>query len=108
MRKILRCGKAGAAALTAVALGLAAGFALGMNSGAGAAAAAPRVAAGGIAAGYTAVSTSYTPTSAAEIDDVIASATITPGASNPCPACGPGTTRRAPLSTPSVSWPTTI
>jgi kynurenine formamidase len=55
MRKILRRGKVGAAALTAVALGLAAGFVLGMNSGAGAAAAAPRVAAGGIAAGYTAV-----------------------------------------------------
>ena len=51
MRKILRRGKVGAAALTAVALGLAAGFVLGMNSGAGAAAAAPRVAAGGIAAG---------------------------------------------------------
>ena len=55
MRKILRRGKVAAAALTAVALGLAAGFVLGMNSGAGAAAAAPRVAAGGIAAGYTAV-----------------------------------------------------
>jgi hypothetical protein len=55
MRKILRHAKAGAAALTAVALGLLAGFVLGMNSGAGAAAGAPRLAAGGIAPGYAAV-----------------------------------------------------
>ena len=55
MRKILRYTKAGAAALTAAALGLVAGFVLGMNPGAGAAAGAPRVAAGGIAPGYAAV-----------------------------------------------------